>query len=638
MRPMERAVHFDFHTMPGIDDLGTELDPERLAAQLEQVGARYINMFAKCNIGFAYYPTEIGQIYPGLSSDLFGDVLEACHRRDIGVTAYVNVGLDHELARTRRDWCRQDKEGRVVFGDRTANFFRTMCPATGYGDHIIDLIAEIGSRYDIDGLFCDCMVPFPCYGDECLSAIKATGGDPLDDATVAAHAQQVWRSYSERIKETLGPDRYLYLNGLDQWQMRDLNTHIEIECLPSAWSFDFFAPHAAYARKITDHVLYMTGRFQKSWGDFGGLKTQASVEHDVADALAAGIGVSIGDHLHPRSGFEPRVADSVRAVYDQVRALEPWTTGARALTDVAVLVPSTHGRGLGDTYFGLGRMFGELRVSYDIVNETMDVSDYRLLVLPDELEWSDALGALIEAHLARGGRVLASGTAGAGPDGFQEGWPVTWRGEDAAIAGYFRADDLEPLAGMDWATYAAGADVAAAPGATVLARYVPAYFERSWDGFHGSFYTPPARPSEDRVAAAVNDQVAHLSFRVFEAYYDAASSAHRDVVAACLERLLPDPLVSSDLPDYARVTLTGHDDLALVHVKVSHPEPRGKLNIVGDAGRQPAGATVTVRGAYENVRTLPDESPLEATVTDGATTITLPEITGWLVVGMNASA
>ena len=64
MRPMERAVHFDFHTMPGIDDLGTELDPERLAAQLEQVGARYINMFAKCNIGFAYYPTEIGQIYP----------------------------------------------------------------------------------------------------------------------------------------------------------------------------------------------------------------------------------------------------------------------------------------------------------------------------------------------------------------------------------------------------------------------------------------------------------------------------------------------------------------------------------------------------------------------------------------------
>ena len=96
------------------------------------------------------------------------------------------------------------------------------------------------------------------------------------------------------VKKMLGEDRYLKLNGMPYNKVKDLNTHIEIECLPGRWGYDYFGAQAAYARNIQKKVLYMTGRFQNSWGDFGGLKSKASLENDMWDALSNGVDVSIG--------------------------------------------------------------------------------------------------------------------------------------------------------------------------------------------------------------------------------------------------------------------------------------------------------------------------------------------------------
>ena len=56
------------------------------------------------------------------------------------------------------------------------------------------------------------------------------------------------------------------------------HSHVEIECLPSAgsWGYDTFPALAAYTRTLFEDRLYMTGRFQNSWGDFGGIKPNES--------------------------------------------------------------------------------------------------------------------------------------------------------------------------------------------------------------------------------------------------------------------------------------------------------------------------------------------------------------------------
>ena len=70
MKPIKRAVHFDFHTMPGIDNFGENFDAEVFAQQLADAKVEYVNMFGQCNIGFCYYDTKVGIRYPNMKGDM----------------------------------------------------------------------------------------------------------------------------------------------------------------------------------------------------------------------------------------------------------------------------------------------------------------------------------------------------------------------------------------------------------------------------------------------------------------------------------------------------------------------------------------------------------------------------------------
>ena len=94
-----RALHFDFHTPPGVDNIFGNFDAEKFADQLKDAHIEYVNITARCNMGFSYYNTKVGKKYPGLGDrDPLREIIDACHKRDIGVTAYINLGLNHEFA------------------------------------------------------------------------------------------------------------------------------------------------------------------------------------------------------------------------------------------------------------------------------------------------------------------------------------------------------------------------------------------------------------------------------------------------------------------------------------------------------------------------------------------------------------
>ena len=85
----KRAIHLDFHTMPGIYDVGRDFNADDFAQTLAKAEVDYITVFARCNLGFAYYPTKIGTIHPGLKQkDLLGPMVSACHKRGIRVAAF----------------------------------------------------------------------------------------------------------------------------------------------------------------------------------------------------------------------------------------------------------------------------------------------------------------------------------------------------------------------------------------------------------------------------------------------------------------------------------------------------------------------------------------------------------------------
>nr|MBQ4319116.1 hypothetical protein [Clostridia bacterium] len=517
----------------------------------------------------------------------------------------------------------------------TGNGFRLPCYETGYGDYQFGMIKELIELHpEVDGIFLDCINFVPCYGNECLEAIKAKGGDPLNDADVAKHTHDSVMNFLARVKKLIG-NRNFICNSQPYWLMRNFNSHVEVECLPGAggWNYDYFTVNAAYGRQIKEKVLYMSGRFQSSWGDLGGLKSYDSLENDMFDALMNGVECSVGDHMHPAEIIDEKVYDNIGKIYEKIMTYEPWTDTAKYKAEIGVLCHITSGffHG-GSAHQGIARMLGELKCTFDVVNETMDFSKYKLLIIPEGLRLSEALKEKVASHVAAGKPVLSVGSGGLdeASDTFAlPEWNFTFDGIDTSTQAFYKYDDEN----FRYAAYVPGIKMYAGAGASVIAEYHKAYFNKEWDGFHGFYYLPPEKAT-GHAMAAVSGKVAHIAFNVFTAYTQKAYVAHKQLVRKCLDAIGFVPTVRTDLPSTSRVTLTESPENILLHVKVTYAESRGQGLTIEEHVKYPAGAKVHVDGKFADAVIIPSGEKADAVIEDGGVSITLPQINGYMCIAL----
>ena len=628
MEMMKRAIHLDFHTMPGIYDFEETFDAKAFAQTLKDAKVEYLNAVAQCNLGHCYYPTNVGVRYPGLKTDLFGDMVRECNKVGIKVIGYVSTGLNHEQSRRHPEWCNMNADGQIIYGDRTANFFRTVCYNTGYADHILAIFKELLENYDLDGLFLDNTSVRACYCPTCTEKMLKAGIDINDPEAVKNFAFESLLKFREKILAILPEGKRLKMNGLGH----QFCTHGEIECLPTgSWGYEFFGSACAMVRNMQKDVIYMTGRFQRSWGDFGGLRTEVSVENDMFDALLNNAQISVGDHMHPRGGLDPAVYKMVKNLFTKMERYEPWTDNARYLPEIGVLL---HWQNyMAPSYYGIGRMLGELKYNYDFVGEDADFSRFRVMILPDIVTVTKPLAEKLSAYLAQGGKLLVSGGSALNPEktGFalKELDFVDFVGVDNTKTAYYQplgdSSDGLPVRSM----YESGILMTAKNPDDVSAKYVKPYFDRHWDGEHGYYYTPPTKEAPyDAVVG--HGAIQLISFDVFASYNQYASVFHKKLVKDCLEKLLPDNNIKAEeLPSYARATLTGTDAYNLLHVKVTYPEARGGASAIEEHNILPAGRKIKVKGNYKKVMLLPEQTELAFQTDNGYVEFTLPEITGY---------
>ena len=636
MNKIKRAVHLDFHNMPGIGDFGSEWNAAEFAGTLSAAAVTQITVFAQCNLGFSYYNTKIGIPYPGLKTDLLKEMTEECHKSGIKVVAYISAGLNHEQSLRHPEWSVTDEEGRIIWGDRTSNFFRLVCYNTGYRDYLISVVREL-LCYEVDGFFFDNCSSRGCYCRACTDKMLLSGVDITSRLAVDTFGYESALEFVREVRAVIPSGKSVFFNGLPAEDLADVNTHAEIECLPGGfWGYDTFAAHSAYARRLYGSVLYMTGRFQANWGDFGGIKPRASMENDFYDALLAGAGCSLGDHMHPRCRLDAEVYKELGAAYRNLTRYEPWTDSAEYMPQLAAVVnPMKVGRApVTDGVRGLARMLGELKYTYDIINESMDFSAYEAVILPDEIEMTELLRKKLTAYLQAGGRLLSSGKSGL--DGSGEhfipslGDFIQYNGTDETDTSYYKEHGSDTVRAM----YAQGIFMTA-PERTRLATYVKPYFTRHYDGRHGYFYTPPQSETVFSAAACKNS-VCHISFKIFDAYYRCAAVFHKSLVKKALNGLGVSPWVKSDLPSTARIGLGKIKNGVLLHIKTTYPEPRGQMCIIEEHTCCPAGKTVSVKGEFSSCVALPGEKPLDIARNSGCTEITLPQINGYCLLLLTA--
>ena len=634
MKRIRRAIHFDFHTMPGIYDFGERFDAAEFAETMADCGVEYVNIFARCNEGFAYYPTKIGVTYPGLKGDMLGDTVRECHKRGIGVTAYMNASYDQEQAIRHREWTiKNPKINRS--SDWVFDYFIDMCYlSSGYKQYMLDMIKEVNDSYDVDGFFIDCMGGNVCYCNDCVREMKKRGVDIDDEAAALEFSKDRRLEFCREVKAIIGNDKHLFFNMM-YTEVQGLNTHIEIEGLPGGQGYDFFLPQVSYARNVEKEVLYMTARFQKSWADFGGFKSRAAMEYDIWDAFMNACDYSIGDHLHPAENPEPHVYKMIKEVYSEAAKYEKYTDKAKYIPEIAIVTASNcyinkSGR-------GAVRMLSELKYNFDIINESMDFSPYKVIILPDDITVTDKLMEKLSNHILAGKGIISSGRSGLNTEknGFAlSEWGVTYNGEDPSNQSYFKMTDTadEILGDMRWAMYDQAIIMSANEGTEVIAEHIPPYFNRYRDAERGYFYTPPSK-ADGHAAITKCGKIYQISFEIFKTYYTAAMLAHKRIVENILAELVSDKLIRAEsLPKTSRVTLTEKDAMRILHVKVTYPEKSGDAEVIQDHNYLPAGKKVSVKGEYKSAALAPTEAPLSVLVKDGYTEITLPEIFGYAMI------
>jgi hypothetical protein len=663
-----RQVHLDFHTSGAIQGIGADFDAEIFVDTLKEAHVNSITVFAKCHHGYSYYPTEIGTPHPHLERrDMLGEMIAACHAAGIRAPVYTTVTWDELAWETHPEWRQISAATGGTAGPSNSPLkpgWKNLCMNTGYGDYVIAQIEELLRRYDVDGLFIDIVryIGAPCICSTCLGQMREQRVDPTDAEQLARFSLAAERRFMARCTaaiRALNADTGIFYNSrlrvegdatLGNRAELENFTHLEIESLPGGfWGYDHFPLYVRYFETFGKPLMMMTGRFDTTWGDFGGLRNRAALEFECFQGLAHGAVSSIGDQLHPRGTLNPAVYRRIGEVYAEVERREPFVVGSVSLPDIGVF---TAKGGLRESLtvqadVGALHVLEQLKHQFHVLDDACDLVPYKVVILPDAVRVPPELAARLREYVANGGNLLVTGSSGLdserGDFVLGELLGVCYRGPapftpDYLALGPELAAGLEPF---DFVCEQPGLLVEALPGATVLAHSRGSYFNRTWEHFCSHQYAPQADVSDAPVAVQ-HGRVIYIARPLFSEYAETSRRAHREILGNALRLLLPTPRIGEhNLPSTAIATVRRQREDLLVHVLHYVHQRRGArgLDIIEDV-LPLHDVVLAVRAEREphDVRLVPEDAAAGWEWRDGYAHVRVPRVAGYQIIRLAGAA
>lgn len=641
-----RQIHLDFHTGPAIPDVGADFNARQFAATMKSAHIDSVTVFAKCHHGHLYYKTNRPERHPGLrkSLDLLSEQIDALHRQQIRAPIYISVLCDEYAANTHPEWIARDPDGAPVRrpkGVFTAGW-QILDMTSPYQQYVAEQTQEILRRFKpVDGIFFDMCWDQPSTNPYFVNAMLKANLDPQSSPDRDRFAKEIARTYMQRFHQLVkssSSNATVYFNCR---KLEELDaeisafSHVEIEALPTGgWGYLFFPRHVRHVRTLGRPYLGQTARFHKSWADFGGIKPYAALEYETSLMMAHGAACSIGDQLHPRGKLEAPAYELIGKAYSRVKAREPWLNGAVPVAQIGVLQTSADAMRIED---GVTQMLTQLKHQFNIISHEHDFSHYQLLILPDATVLSPETIKRLSKFLRQGGAMLATGTS-ALSDQARQALPqlgIEPQGFSPFTATFIRfgKEISDNIPAIDHVIYDRGVRIRPRRGATKLASVVEPYFERTWQHFSSHRQTPPQNLTS-YAAAVQNGRAGYIPFPVFDGYANHGNLACRWLVKALLDRLLPEPIIQTNAPAMAEISVTRQGPRTIVHLLHYSPQRRTPaLDIVEDiiplfdvelslkTDRKPA-----------RVYTAPDKTPLNFEYARSRARVLIPRIDGHAMI------
>lgn len=649
-----RHIHQDFHTSPAITEVAEDFRAEEYARTLKDAAVNSITVFAKCHHGMSYYPTKVGVQHPNLKVDLLGEMVEACHKQGILVVSYISTMYDQRMWRLHGDWRVIDENGGEVGLFENASPVKPELGRVCINSPMLDYLAaqaeEVMKNYDVDGMFYDNM-SYPqtsgCCCAHCMMDREKLGMDSTSADDRVRHSQIVMDRAMTRLGPIVRdkkPGLRLFFNGpLGYGRVPFIReslkhyTHIEIESLPGgSWGYSFYEMASRYERNLGLDTMGMTGSFHRSWGDFGSARNQAALDYECFRMLAVGNQCCIGDHLHPRGKLNAVVYERIGRTYRSVEQKEPWCRNAKPVTEIGVPTNLIHGyhEGISTADVGTSNMLLELHHQFDVLDMKSPFNRYKVIILPDAQRLEGTLLANMRQYLEGGGALILShesGLDGAGKDFALSEVGLSYEGPWPHEVQYLEVTDAalnQGLPRMVQILYEKGGAVRLQPGTQLLARVWKGYFDRNYEHFQVE-QTPFSEPT-DYVGVAQRGKVIYITSPIFGMYADYGYQFHRLLVGNCLARLLPNPLIKSNAPSTAHLTVTEQGGRKIVHVLHYTPERRAPQQDIAEDVIPLVNVKVALRldARPRQVYLAPQRQSLEIDFRDGYAYVMVPTVEG----------
>jgi hypothetical protein len=601
-----RQVHLDFHNSPYITDLAADFDAPALARRFKAAHVNSVIVFAKCVHGMGYYPSKIVEPHPALRGrDLTGEMIEALHAEGIRAPIYTIIGWEENLAQKHPEWMQLCADGSFAqnaaasdgFSREPGRYRWLNFNHPDYQDYYEAHLREVLGRYECDGLFIDMLVVHPDadWSDHAIAFREKHGLMARDRLTHARYETAAQLAFASRFTSLIrkeAPGTAIFYNSENRLYSRsdlgvlaraDLQTHFEIESLPSGmWNYHHF-PRVARNLRSRAPWLGMTGRFQKMWGDFGGIKPAPALEFECFRTQAMGGANSVGDQLHPRGTLDEGAYELIGGVFAQCEIAEPFYHEARPCPQVAIVCPHDPESDEQRSTLveeGLVALCQENHYDCALVNDADDLSAFDLLLLGEHTRVSEELRRKVVDFEKAGGKVIAAASAPFDADG--KGWGIFQSlesvGEAAFAPAYWRARAESPIASVlgrdDRVLYDRGLRLRCLGEVQVWADRVAPYFQRSDLRFCSHFQAPPRPAVSGEPAIVAGDRWVVFADPIFSEYRKCANLAVARAFRVAVEHLIGPPRFGHGLKSTVRLyPLRAGNDL---HLTLLHylPERR----------------------------------------------------------------
>ncbi len=592
MKPLRyRQVHLDFHTSEHVP-VGDRFNENQFKEALKEGHVDSITVFSKCHHGWAYHPSSANEMHPQLNFDLLGAQLKACAEIGVNTPVYLSAGYDEKYARRHPEHVNKPTpDAGIDFLNRA--YYHLLCYNTPYLDTLVAQIEEVMEKYNPSGIFLDISSPRVCYCQYCIESMRKEGLDPKNDDDARLFADKVYAEYCRRTGEAVrkyNSETTIFHNAGNITRGRrdhaHFNTHLELESLPTGgWGYDHFPMSAAYARTIGMDFLGMTGKFHTSWGEFGGYKHPNALRYETALSLALGAKCSIGDQLHPSGEMNTATYNLIGKAYKEIEAKETFVKNAEHITDVAILsAEAFSGKPNRECPQDIGavRILLEGKILFDLIDQYTEFDNYKLLILPDIIRLDEELKTRLDKYLEKGGKVLFSGKSGLykAEDKFAINLGAEYLGENKFKPTYM-IPNYETVNGETaYVMYTSAQNIKAT--GEVTAHLEEPYFNRTPEHFSSHQHTPN-NMGEKKVGAFATENTAYIAWNVFEDYAVKGSYHLKELVLNLIGRLLPDPKITTNLPDRAVVTFTKQENRHIAHLLFAHTTVRGNgIEVIED--------------------------------------------------------